>query len=121
MTPPRDGRFPAKDTGRPGPLNPLHQEQGAALSSPIRTEPRHVTPRPDQKTREALKARMAQARKDRDAAHERIEEEFWKAVAAELADSYHGAQADIAEAIDYTRDHILKSIKKHTAKNIPKN
>jgi hypothetical protein len=64
-------------------------------------------------TRTAFQARMAEAKKFRDAEHERIEREFWQGVAAELTNGYHGAQADTAVALGYTRDHILKQVKKH--------
>jgi hypothetical protein len=56
---------------------------------------------------------MATAKQTRDAERERIEREFWQGVATELQDGYYGAQADAAQALGYTRDHILKQMKKY--------
>jgi DNA-binding NtrC family response regulator len=74
-----------------------------------------MSTRRDPQIRAALQSRVAKAKKERDEAHERVEADFWRAVQAELG-SYHGAQTDAAEALGYTRDHILKSVKKYVKK-----
>ncbi|MFI0743417.1 hypothetical protein ACH4PU_35915 [Streptomyces sp. NPDC021100] len=79
-------------------------------------------PRPSEEreaARRALVERLKKARAERDkaleAAQKAIEEaeqKFWRAVGSEVK-SYHGAQGDTAEFLDYTRDHVLKQVKKH--------
>ncbi|MCZ4102657.1 hypothetical protein [Streptomyces sp. H39-C1] len=85
-----------------------------------------MSPRPEPEVRKALKDRVAAALIIRDVAKEEAERTFWTGIAAELDTGYFGAQADIAEALDLTRDYIRKSVqryappvKKTTAKKQP--
>lgn len=45
---------------------------------------------------------------------EAAEAEFWRSIDG-LRQRYYGAQTDIAEATKYTRDHILKQVKRYTS------
>ncbi|MBD2829925.1 hypothetical protein ID875_21415 [Streptomyces globisporus] len=78
-----------------------------------------MPPKPDQETRAAAKARIAEAKEIRDQAHEDAEkakatadEVMWRAVAAEL-DADHALQLDAAAATGFSRDHILRRTKKY--------
>lgn len=72
-----------------------------------------MSPRPEPEVRQALKDRVAAALIARDQAKEKAERTFWMSIAAELDTGYFGAQADIAEALDYTRDYIRKSVQRY--------
>ncbi|MCM2424277.1 hypothetical protein [Streptomyces sp. RKAG293] len=71
-----------------------------------------MSPRPEPEVRKALKDRVAAALITRDAAKEKAERTFWTTIAAELDTGYFGAQADIAEALDFTRDYVRKSVQR---------
>ncbi|GCE01560.1 hypothetical protein [Embleya hyalina] len=74
-------------------------------------------PTPDETTRtagiERIRAAKAKRDRDREAAIERIEREFWVAVAAEIDGGV--LQGDAAQAAGYTRETVRTSIKKYTA------
>ncbi|MFI0742393.1 hypothetical protein ACH4PU_30605 [Streptomyces sp. NPDC021100] len=78
--------------------------------------------RPDDASRQKLRADLKAAIAERDARlalAEQIKSEaesaFWQSL-ARLKTAYHGAQADIAADTTYSRDHIAKQIKKHAAR-----
>lgn len=78
-----------------------------------------MTPRPDQETRTAAKARIAALKAVRDQAHEDAEqakatadEVMWRAIAAEL-DAGQALQLDVVAATEFSRDHILRRTKKY--------
>ncbi|MFJ5787920.1 hypothetical protein [Streptomyces hydrogenans] len=71
-----------------------------------------MTPRPDDQTRAELRDLVAQANKRREQEHERIETEFWQEI-DDLQKRYHGAQQDIADALDVKRNQILRQTKRY--------
>ncbi|GAA1376689.1 hypothetical protein ACFPK5_00915 [Streptomyces beijiangensis] len=71
-----------------------------------------MTPRPDEQARTELRALVAQAKRHREDEHERVEAEFWQGIDA-LQGSYHGAQQDIADALDVRRNQILRQTKRY--------
>ncbi|MFF4393646.1 hypothetical protein ACFY0G_44110 [Streptomyces sp. NPDC001552] len=71
-----------------------------------------MTPRPDDQARAELKRLAAQAKEHREREHERIEAEFWQAIDA-LRGSYHGAQQDIADALDVKYNQVLRQTKRY--------
>lgn len=71
-----------------------------------------MTPRPDEQARTDLRDLVAQASKRRDDEHERIETEFWQEI-DRLQKRYHGAQQDIADALDVKRNQILRQTKRY--------
>ncbi|MFF7365418.1 hypothetical protein [Streptomyces sp. NPDC008125] len=77
-----------------------------------------MTPRPDEQDRTQLRDLVTQAQQRRDDAHERAETEFWQAIDA-LQRSYHGAQQDIADALDIQRNQILRQTKRYRSTDQP--
>ncbi|WP_331763961.1 hypothetical protein [Streptomyces cyaneofuscatus] len=71
-----------------------------------------MSPRPDDQDRTELRDLVAQASQRRDEEHERIETEFWQTIDA-LQGRYHGAQQDIADALDVRRNQILRQTKRY--------
>ncbi|MFF6888650.1 hypothetical protein ACFY9F_36365 [Streptomyces sp. NPDC012421] len=71
-----------------------------------------MTPRPDDQARTELRDLVAQASKRREQEHERIETEFWQEI-DNLQKRYHGAQQDIADALDVKRNQILRQTKRY--------
>jgi hypothetical protein len=78
-----------------------------------------MSPRPDQETRDAAKARVTGLKQTRDQAHEDAEkaklaadEDMWQRIAAEL-DAGTLLQADVCEATGFSRDHVLRRTKKY--------
>lgn len=71
-----------------------------------------MSPRPDDQARTELRDLVAQASQRRDAEHERIETEFWQSIDV-LQGRYHGAQQDIADALDLKRNQILRQTKRY--------
>lgn len=71
-----------------------------------------MTPRPDDQARSELRDLVAQASKRREQEHERIETEFWQEI-DNLQKRYHGAQQDIADALDVKRNQILRQTKRY--------
>lgn len=71
-----------------------------------------MTPRPDDQARAELRALVAQASQRREQEHERIETEFWQEI-DRLQSRYHGAQQDIADALDVKRNQILRQTKRY--------
>lgn len=71
-----------------------------------------MTPRPDDQARTELRDLVAKASKRRDDEHERIETEFWQEI-NRLQKRYHGAQQDIADALDVKRNQILRQTKRY--------
>ncbi|GGT78822.1 hypothetical protein ABT368_31825 [Streptomyces althioticus] len=71
-----------------------------------------MTPRPDEQARTELRDLVAKASKRRDEEHERIETEFWQEI-DRLQKRYHGAQQDIADALDVKRNQILRQTKRY--------
>ncbi|MEU8718211.1 hypothetical protein [Streptomyces sp. NPDC048663] len=78
-----------------------------------------MSPRPDQETRTAAKARITGLKQTRDQAHEDAEkakadadEAMWQSIAAEL-DAGTLLQADVCEATGFSRDHVLRRTKKY--------
>ncbi|WP_328380710.1 hypothetical protein OHB13_38360 (plasmid) [Streptomyces sp. NBC_00440] len=71
-----------------------------------------MTPRPDDEARTELRDLVAKASKHRDDEHERVETEFWQEIDA-LQGSYHGAQQDIAVALDVKRNQVLRQTKRY--------
>ncbi|MGW2089088.1 hypothetical protein [Streptomyces sp. NPDC001880] len=71
-----------------------------------------MTPRPDDQARTELRDLVAQASKRREQEHERIETEFWQEI-DRLQKRYHGAQQDIADALDVKRNQILRQTKRY--------
>ncbi|MFC8793351.1 hypothetical protein [Streptomyces cinereoruber] len=71
-----------------------------------------MTPRPDDQARTELRDLVAQASKRREQEHERIETEFWQEI-DDLQKRYHGAQQDIADALDVKRNQILRQTKRY--------
>lgn len=71
-----------------------------------------MTPRPDDQARTELRDLVAKASKRRDHDHQRIETEFWQEI-NRLQKRYHGAQQDIADALDVKRNQILRQTKRY--------
>ncbi|WDM16484.1 hypothetical protein J3S85_36370 [Streptomyces lavenduligriseus] len=71
-----------------------------------------MTPRPDDQARAELRNLVAQASQRREQEHERIETEFWQKI-DRLQKRYHGAQQDIADALDVKRNQILRQTKRY--------
>ncbi|MFE0776773.1 hypothetical protein [Streptomyces sp. NPDC058861] len=71
-----------------------------------------MTPRPDENARTELRDLVAQASQRREQEHERIETEFWQEI-DRLQKRYHGAQQDIADALDVKRNQILRQTKRY--------
>ncbi|MGW0647338.1 hypothetical protein ACWD4T_00795 [Streptomyces umbrinus] len=61
----------------------------------------------------SLEEAVRAAKKERDEAIDAAEKKLWTTI-NELKGRYHGAQTDIAQILDITRDTILKNVKKHT-------
>lgn len=79
-----------------------------------------MTPRPDDDARTELRDLVAQASKRRDDEHDRIESEFWREIDV-LQRRYHGAQQDIADALDVKRNQILRQTKRYRRPAPPAN
>ncbi|MEJ8653649.1 hypothetical protein WKI65_37795 [Streptomyces sp. MS1.AVA.3] len=77
-----------------------------------------MTPRPDEQARAELRDLVAKAGMHRDEEHERVETEFWQTI-DELQHSYHGAQQDIADALNVKRNQILRQTKRYRSTNQP--
>ncbi|MFD5899650.1 hypothetical protein [Streptomyces sp. NPDC060366] len=77
-----------------------------------------MTPRPDEQDRTELRDLVAKASKRRDQEHERVETEFWRAIDA-LQGSYHGAQQDIADALEIKRNQVLRQTKRYRSADQP--
>ena len=88
------------------------------MSLTIRKE-HAMTPRPSPEIRADILARATAARAARDEQQADADMQFGLAL-AELAASYHGAQADIAAELGITRDAILKTIKRAKARQADK-
>ncbi|MFC8899046.1 hypothetical protein [Streptomyces cinereoruber] len=71
-----------------------------------------MTPRPDDEARTELRDLVAKASERRDSEHERVETEFWQEI-DRLQGRYHGAQQDIADALDVKRNQILRQTKRY--------
>lgn len=71
-----------------------------------------MTPRPDNEARTELRDLVTQASKRRDDDHERIETEFWQEI-DRLQKRYHGAQQDIADALNVKRNQVLRQTKRY--------
>ncbi|WP_331720669.1 hypothetical protein OG543_30140 (plasmid) [Streptomyces sp. NBC_01178] len=71
-----------------------------------------MTPRPDDQARSELKELATQANRHREEEHERIETEFWQEI-DRLRKRYHGAQQDIADALDVKYNQILRQTKRY--------
>jgi DNA-binding NtrC family response regulator len=71
-----------------------------------------MTPRPDDQARTELRDLVAQASHHRDQEHERIETEFWQEI-DRLQKRYHGAQQDVADALDVKRNQVLRQTKRY--------
>ncbi|WP_030220383.1 hypothetical protein [Streptomyces bikiniensis] len=71
-----------------------------------------MTPRPDDQARAELRDLVAQASQRRESEHERIETEFWQEI-DRLQRRYHGAQQDVANALDVKRNQILRQTKRY--------
>ncbi|WP_331726576.1 hypothetical protein [Streptomyces uncialis] len=71
-----------------------------------------MTPRPDDQARTELRDLAAQASRHRDEEHDRVETEFWQTI-DRLQGHYHGAQQDIADALDVKRNQILRQTKRY--------
>ncbi|MFD9078242.1 hypothetical protein [Streptomyces erythrochromogenes] len=75
-----------------------------------------MPPRPDNPptTAEDIKAAVQIAQTVRDNAVLAAEKEFWQRM-GELSKSYHGAQQDVADAMNRKRDYVYKNVRKYTA------
>ncbi|AZM65002.1 MULTISPECIES: hypothetical protein [Streptomyces] len=71
-----------------------------------------MTPRPDDQARTELRDLVAKAKQRREEEHERVETEFWQEI-DRLQRRYHGAQQDIADALDVKRNQILRQTKRY--------
>ncbi|MFI6530253.1 hypothetical protein [Streptomyces uncialis] len=71
-----------------------------------------MTPRPDDQARTELRDLVAKASRHRDEEHDRVETEFWREI-DRLQSHYHGAQQDIADALDVKRNQILRQTKRY--------
>ncbi|AZM64955.1 hypothetical protein [Streptomyces sp. WAC 01438] len=70
-----------------------------------------MTPRPTTRPTE-LRDLVAKAKQRREEEHERVETEFWQEI-DRLQRRYHGAQQDIADALDVKRNQILRQTKRY--------
>ncbi|MCG7525174.1 hypothetical protein MHW47_12080 [Streptomyces sp. OfavH-34-F] len=77
-----------------------------------------MTPRPDDEARTELRDLVAKASKRRDDSHERIETEFWQEIDS-LQKRYHGAQQDIADALNVKRNQVLRQTKRYRSTDQP--
>ncbi|WP_331718424.1 hypothetical protein OH782_41615 (plasmid) [Streptomyces sp. NBC_01544] len=80
-----------------------------------------MSPRPSKDVRAELKKEVeaalrqrADRRDEADRLKEEAEAEFWRAIDV-LRQRYHGAQTDIVQVTQYTRDHIAKQSKRYAA------
>ncbi|MBK3557224.1 hypothetical protein JHN55_11920 [Streptomyces sp. MBT56] len=71
-----------------------------------------MTPRPDDEARTELRDLVAKASQRRESERERVETEFWQEI-DRLQGRYHGAQQDIADALDVKRNQILRQTKRY--------
>ncbi|WP_030705121.1 MULTISPECIES: hypothetical protein [unclassified Streptomyces] len=71
-----------------------------------------MSPRPDDQARTELRDLVAQASQRREEEHERIETEFWQEIDG-LQKRYHGAQQDIADALDIKRNQVTRQTKRY--------
>ncbi|MFI5945921.1 hypothetical protein ACIBCB_37500 [Streptomyces uncialis] len=71
-----------------------------------------MSPRPDEQARAELRDLVAQASQRRDEEHDRVETEFWQEI-DRLQSSYHGAQQDIADALEVKRNQVLRQTKRY--------
>lgn len=77
-----------------------------------------MTPKPDDEARTELRDLVAKAKQRRETEHERVEAEFWREIDA-LQHRYHGAQLDIADALDVKRNQILRQTKRYRSTGQP--
>lgn len=77
-----------------------------------------MTPRPDEQARTELRALVAKASERRASERERVETEFWQEI-DRLQSRYHGAQQDIADALDVKRNQILRQTKRYRSAEEP--
>lgn len=77
-----------------------------------------MTPRPDDQARTELRDLVAQASQRRESERERVETEFWQEI-DRLQGRYHGAQQDIADALDIKRNQILRQTKRYRSAEEP--
>lgn len=77
-----------------------------------------MTPRPDDEARTELRDLVAQANERRDREHARIETEFWQEI-DRLQKRYHGAQQDIAAALNVKRNQVLRQTKRYRTTDRP--
>lgn len=71
-----------------------------------------MSPRPDDQARTELRDLVDKAAQHRATERERIEAEFWQEI-DRLQKRYHGAQQDVADALDIKRNQILKQTKRY--------
>ncbi|MFD4481558.1 hypothetical protein ACFWPU_36360 [Streptomyces sp. NPDC058471] len=77
-----------------------------------------MTPRPDDEARTELRDLVAKASERRASERERVETEFWQEI-DRLQNRYHGAQQDIADALDVKRNQILRQTKRYRSAEEP--
>ncbi|MEU3978140.1 hypothetical protein [Streptomyces bacillaris] len=77
-----------------------------------------MTPRPDDEARTELRDLVAKASERRATERERVETEFWQEI-DRLQGRYHGAQQDIADALDVKRNQILRQTKRYRSAEEP--
>ncbi|MFF7258561.1 hypothetical protein [Streptomyces microflavus] len=77
-----------------------------------------MTPRPDDEARSELRDLVAKASERRASERERVETEFWQEI-DRLQNRYHGAQQDIADALDVKRNQILRQTKRYRSVEEP--
>lgn len=77
-----------------------------------------MTPRPDDEARSELRDLVAKASQRRESERERVETEFWQEI-DRLQGRYHGAQQDIADALDVKRNQILRQTKRYRSAEEP--
>ncbi|MCX4682459.1 hypothetical protein OG413_45860 [Streptomyces sp. NBC_01433] len=77
-----------------------------------------MTPRPDDEARTELRDLVAKASQRRETERERVETEFWQEI-DRLQGRYHGAQQDIADALDVKRNQILRQTKRYRSAEEP--
>lgn len=77
-----------------------------------------MTPRPDDQARAELRDLVAKASQRRESERERVETEFWQEI-DRLQGRYHGAQQDIADALDVKRNQILRQTKRYRSAEEP--
>ncbi|HWU08460.1 MAG TPA: hypothetical protein VN520_19120 [Streptomyces sp.] len=77
-----------------------------------------MTPRPDDEARTELRDLVAKASQRREKERERVETEFWQEI-DRLQRRYHGAQQDIADALDVKRNQILRQTKRYRSAEEP--